>query len=254
MVLAPPCTSLESGWDPDRRQRVRDPAEDLLVGIADPKDPSRVGALRVEEPGEEASRPFGLRSRRPCDQLPNALGSLPRLISDRGNRPTAAVLLREREPGGRHAEAVEEGLRARQSLAIREREAKPVQSARSPWALVGVATDVAVAADHPGEVPLPVRGRRDRRSRKGADAHELVARGEVGPPEPPPLGAHDVLPAAIGEESVIATGDQLGSVVQRDAEGGLPRDPMSEHLGQDVAAIAANSNGPVDGVADAHLS
>ena len=76
--------------------------------------------------------------------------------------------------------------------------------------------DRAVAADHAAEVAAAVVVVDLRRLGERADAEQRVAEREVRPPVVALLGAGDVLPAAVGEEPVVAAGDQLGAVLQRD--------------------------------------
>src|SRR5688500_11451354 len=66
----------------------------------------------------------------------------------------------------------------------------------------------------------------------------------------PVFRARDVLPTSLTQESMIATGNQLSSVLQRDSVGPLDRGPVRQHLRWDVTPILAVEGGAVDVVAD----
>src|SRR6266508_2090887 len=68
------------------------------------------------------------------------------------------------------------------------------------------------------------------------------------------LRASDVLPASVRQEVVVAAGDELGPVFERDPIGGLDRRPMSQHLRGHVPPVLAVPDGPVDVVPHSYLS
>src|SRR5688572_3798111 len=66
--------------------------------------------------------------------------------------------------------------------------------------------------------------------------------------------ADDVLPAAARQEAMIAAADELGAVLQRDAERRLARHPMVEHLRDHIPAISALAHRTVDLLARPHMA
>src|SRR4030081_1027182 len=75
----------------------------------------------------------------------------------------------------------------------------------------------------------------------------------MGAAERAPLSAGDMLPAAIGQESVVAAADKLGAVLQRDAVRALHRGPVIDEIGCDVAAVVPLAHRSVDAIAPAEL-
>ena len=75
----------------------------------------------------------------------------------------------------------------------------------------------------------------------------------MGPSRGAVLCAGHVLPAAAGQEAVIATRDELCAIFERDAVRALDGRPVVEHLGNDVAAVLIDSHGPEDPVPGPHV-
>src|SRR6516164_574051 len=96
---------------------------------------------------------------------------------------------------------------------------------------IAIAAKRAVPPDHAAEVTAAILHRVLGRLREAAEAHELVVDGQERALLRPLLGAGYVLPAALGQEPVVAAGDKLCAVLERDPVGGLDRGPVREHLG-----------------------
>src|SRR6266540_1410867 len=107
---------------------------------------------------------------------------------------------------------------------------------RAVNALIDGGRHVPVASDQAAQVSTWVvrLAPRVRRCRELPHSHELRLARQVWP-STRAARAHDVLPAAIGQEAMIATCDDFRTVLERDPEGGLDRCPMSEYLGMDIA-------------------
>lgn len=115
---------------------------------------------------------------------------------------------------------------------------------------VAMRTHVTVASDHAGEVATPVIISVLRADRESAHPQEPVVHRQVGSAVAPVLGPGHVLPASVGEEAVIAAGDQRSAVLEGHPVGLLPGPPMSQDGGQDVPSVAADLDGPVDRIPD----
>ena len=107
----------------------------------------------------------------------------------------------------------------------------------------------AVPPEHPADVALPVRARVARDRARCAHTDQAVVRCQMGSTRAALLAPRYVLPAAIGEEAVVTTGNELRSVGEGDAEGLLLRAPVGEDLRLHVAPVATRLPGAVDLVA-----
>ena len=136
-----------------------------------------------------------------------------------------------------------------QSLLVHQREAEPVNF--SPCG--AIAAQVTIAANHAAEVAAPVFDRVLGRLREPARPHQLVVDGQERPPQRTVLRAGHVLPAPLGEEAVVAAGNQLGPVRQRDPVGGFDRGPVREDRRDRVPPVVTAADGAVDRVADANV-
>ena len=95
---------------------------------------------------------------------------------------------------------------------------------------VCVRSEVPVAADDPAEVAAAVVAAMLRRRGEAARSQQLVVRCQVRTLLRSAHGADHVLPPAVGEEPVVAAGDDLRPVLQRHAVRRLDRRPVREHL------------------------
>src|SRR5690348_1802480 len=87
---------------------------------------------------------------------------------------------------------------------------------------------MSIAAKHPAEVSASVVVIIRRAFSEPAGAQELVVCGEMGA-----LGftwiVQDILPSAIGQVPMVATSNQIGSVLQRDTNSRLDAAPVRKH-------------------------
>ena len=116
-----------------------------------------------------------------------------------------------------------------------------------------VVTNGAVAADHPAQVTAPVSGRVLRRLREPADSHQLVVDGEEWSLQRTRLGPRHMLPATLGQETVITAANKLGAALQDDPIGRLYRGPLRQDGGERVPAIVAFADRAVDIIPDPDL-
>jgi hypothetical protein len=86
------------------------------------------------------------------------------------------------------------------------------------------------------------------RRHKALRDDESVAGNQMRTLRPALVGPRDVLPPTIGEESVVAAGDDLRAVLQRDAVGALHGPPVIADVGHRVAPVPTVTDGPVDTV------
>ena len=105
------------------------------------------------------------------------------------------------------------------------------------------------AAQITGAIVLIVLGR----GCKCAGAHELVAIREVWSTAGTALRPGDEFPAALGQETVVRTGNQLGTVLKADPPGRLDHTPVSENPCPHVAPVPARPHGTVDRVSDPNI-
>src|SRR5580692_1140623 len=98
----------------------------------------------------------------------------------------------------------------------------------APW--IAVTPQVRIPSDHPGQVAAPVSRGFPWPLGEPTEAHELVVGGEERALVRSLLGPGDVLPAALGQEAMVAAGDQLGAVFKRDPVARLDRGPVGQHL------------------------
>jgi hypothetical protein len=101
---------------------------------------------------------------------------------------------------------------------------------------VGVALDAIVRADV-------------QRISRPAEAEQLVVGRQVRPAIAACHRPGDVLPAAPGQEAVVAAGDELGPVGQSHTVGPLHCRPVRQHLGPHVVSVGAAPLGADDPVA-----
>src|SRR5580704_5537465 len=100
-----------------------------------------------------------------------------------------------------------------QGLGIRQRKPETVDDTAG----ITVTPKVGVAPDHAAQVAAPVLHRvLGQVSGAAAEAHELVVQRQKRALIRSLLGTGDMLPAALGQESVIATSNELGAIFQRD--------------------------------------
>src|SRR5262249_16360382 len=118
---------------------------------------------------------------------------------------------------------------------------------------IAIAAKRAIPPDHAAEISAPVVRRLFGGFPDAAEAHHLVVYREEWALFRPLLGPGDVLPFALGQESVIAAGYELRAVLQRDTVGGLDRRPVRQHLGDRITAVEPVANRPVDRIADADV-
>ncbi len=241
--------SLDDGVEPESPEAVRRPADHLRIGVGDPDDAVR-RPLRIEDAGEEPGPPSLRRPAGPLDQRADAVRPVARGRPDGLDRLSRAGRLGEGEAVGPDALERQVLLGPVQRLVIDEREAEPVDvSVRATCALVVVAPDVSVPADHAAEIAAPVVVAVRRGARELARAQQLASDRQMRSPRPALLRAGDVLPATRREEPVIAARDELRPVLEDDPVGRLHGLPVCEHLGPDVVPIGAATLGPVDRVA-----
>src|SRR5437867_13370791 len=69
-----------------------------------------------------------------------------------------------------------------------------------------------------------------RRCRKRAHAHQFVVRSKKRALIWPLLRSGDELPPAFSQESMVAAGDELRSILEGDLVGWLARFPLGKHL------------------------
>ncbi len=173
-----------------------------------------------------------------------------RARADRVHGPVAISCGREFELIDTQSERAEVVTGSGDSLIISESKPEPVDVTTR----IAVTAEIGLAADHAAEIAAPVLNRVLWPFREPAEAHELVVRGEERPLVRALLRPGDVLPSALGQEPVVAAGDELGPVFERDPVGGLDRGPVSQDLGAHVPAIASVPDRPVDSVSDSEVS
>ena len=110
-----------------------------------------------------------------------------------------------------------------------------------------------IASDEAAQIPTPIARGVARGLRRRPESHQLVVEREVGTAQRALLRADYELPATLGEKAMIAAGEQFGSILEGDREGGLDRAPMSLDLGMPVPPVCTTSLGAVDLVAGGHL-
>src|SRR3954447_1484214 len=144
--------------------------------------------------------------------------------------------------------------RAGQALVIHQGEAKPegVLGA-SIRAADPVSTQMPAPPHHPADIAPAVPGGLGRPLREPANAEQLRPHGQVRPLVRAPLSTGHVLPSPTTEESVVAAGHQLGSVLEQHAVGRLYRPPVVEYLGGHETAVDAAALSAVDAIAGGQL-
>ena len=200
--------------------------------VEDSQDPAAAAPLGIEDAGQESLVPLlgrhGSATRSPA----------------RWHRPLARAELRIARIGRRRAVrarnsnstvgtpiASRKSLRSVQRLDVGQCQAEAVHVAVRPTRpLVRVVTDVAVAADHPAEVAAAVvvvvlrAGSRTGRCRAAccSSSGAAAASGHCSVPV-------TCFQPRSGQEAVVAAGDELRAVLERDPVGGLDRRPVVEH-------------------------
>src|SRR6185437_7417654 len=150
------------------------------------------------------AEPVPAREVGPANQVLDCLETAARLGGDRPHRQPGPVSRREIELCRQDREDSEVLAGAGKCFGIRQRETEAMDQV-APG--IVVLTQRAISTDHAAQVAASVGYRLLRRVREPAEAHELVVRGEERALVRALLGAGDVLPAAFGEEAVVAAGD-----------------------------------------------
>ena len=220
--------------------------------VRDPDDAPAARPLRVEDPGEEALAPVVARRRAATR---SALGSRRRWRDWFGSRASAAVPSRGEERTRRSRR------RLHSEVVARPRAAPRCPRARAePWYVAMRASGAARRYEpmcpspriSPHRYPRRYSARLAGRG-EATDAHELVVEREVWPLQRALLGAGHVLPAAAGQEPVVAARDELGPSSSVDPVRRLDGRPVVEHPVSDVAAVAPSRDRAVDRVAGARV-
>src|SRR5215208_3366257 len=112
---------------------------------------------------------------------------------------------------------------------------------------------MAVAPDHATQVAALIRVRPARRVREVACSHQRVAEREMRTVRAEVTPIRHVLPAALGQEAVIAAREQPGPVFKFDLPNGLDGRPVVEHTRAHIAPVAATTLRPDDLVAHSEI-
>src|SRR4029077_1013659 len=112
---------------------------------------------------------------------------------------------------------------------------------------------MSIAANQAAEIAATIVLVLKRPLGEGPRSHEFVEPCEMRPACSAAFGAGYEFPAALGEETVIATRYECRTVLQCCPEGRLDGAPAREHSGFHVAPIPADAPGAVDLVPDLQL-
>jgi len=209
-----PAGSLDHAAKAERRHAGVDPADGGLAGVADPDD-AATRPVGIEDARQKALSPLVARGQRRAQERLETLALRLAARVDHVNLRRAPWAAIERQQGRVHATRVQVAPRALDRLVVSERQPERRH--------VGPGGEVIAAADHPAEVSALVVVGVLRARREPAGAKQRVGGREMGPARAGRIGVGDVLPAALGEEAVVAAGDQLRAVLQQDTMGGLDR-------------------------------
>ena len=253
---AGPGRRLEDGVEPELREGAPGLIEHAIVGVGDAEDAATEAALRVEDASEKSAHPLTSRALRPFDDSLNALDLPACARSDADHAlPRTARLGEDELVAGRDLDLGEVRPGPPERLEVGEGEPElPDIAMRTASARVSMDFQMCVPADETREVPASVVVTRGPRLREGAHAEQAIPGGEERPSVRALLRSSNVLPTALGEEPMIATGDDLSPVGEPNAMSALDGLPVREDLRADVTSIVTALLGAVDGVTDAHVA
>src|SRR2546423_11450187 len=111
---------------------------------------------------------------------------------------------------------------------------------------VAMHREMAVTTNKPAKIASLVVGGLVRKRGEIADAEKRIVRRKRGAHA---AFASDVFPAPLREETMIAAGDEFGSVLEHDSEGLFRRLPAGDHLRSDVSPVPSSEDRAVNHVA-----
>ncbi|MGA8706111.1 MAG: hypothetical protein WB646_03885 [Steroidobacteraceae bacterium] len=143
------------------------------------------------------------------------------------------------------------GLGAPQRLIVTQRQPKILVHATDTFVVPQVWSHIRVAANHSTEVTAPVIVIMLRRLGELPDAHEFVVGRQMWPAQRALPSTRHMLPAPLREKTMIAAGDDFGTILERDAMRGLDGAPVREYGGSDIAPVPAVASRTINGITEA---
>jgi hypothetical protein len=211
-----------------------------------------VAALGVEDPSQESLDPLVGGDRSPPDELPNGVHPAARLRADGVHLPGGGCCLLGHPLRGRDTGQPQVLLGSGQTLVVDQGQSEAMEDP-STLGPVGVRPGGAVAADHAAQIPPLVVRTVVGPGREAPGAEQAVVDRQVSALHLAPLGVGHVLPAAVGQKTVIAARDQLRAVLERRPVGPADGRPVVQHLRRDIAPVNTPTHGAVDEVAGSDL-
>src|SRR5205823_6216004 len=238
---------------PKRRRQL---TNDRLICVADAKNSSRAASLGVEDSREVTLPPLVRWRPWPTDDIFDGDDRGPGRRANSRQGLLVSDCFMECEFIGRDTAIREVQAGSAKRLEVDESKSETVDVVAGPARAgsVRIVTDMTVTADHAAEVTPSIVRVVVRRQSEPTRAHQLVLERQMRAAKRPPLRPSHMFPATIAQESVIAAGQEFGPVLQRHPVCRLYRRPLVEHIGDDVTAIGAAADGPVDVIARAHVA